>query len=232
MNDNAICLCDSLHARGQPTVGALCPRSEPFDDPFRHPSARNASLCFGDNAVARQASQLTIGFVGKGIAGRWRSPSSRRRQRDRQFCAGENTNAIVQAVGAWRSQLGRSAPPGWPLRPTLPLRQMLSRRVVDARGPVTPVRVTPAWWPLRGTSSSTSTAPLRVGCGSNGVTWEGPDLLMIWGTALRQGLRFRERNRAGRPGRGRPRAQKSRDRRDTTGFSRSAYPIFSVWGGS
>jgi hypothetical protein len=84
-----------------------------------------------------------------------RSPALRRRERECDRASGKRV-----ALSA-----GRSASPG-PLRRTPRLRQMRSRRVVDARGPVTPLPVPPRSLLLR---PATDGPPLGSGAAAQAL---------------------------------------------------------------
>ena len=103
----------------------------------------------------------------------------------RSLILGDRNVAVALAIlrgrehecdrGSGRSEAlpaGRSASPGWPLRPTLRLGQMRSRRVVDACGPVMLQAVTPPRSPLHAGQRAGERASQRVRAESRSARWE------------------------------------------------------------
>ena len=100
-------------------------------------------------------TSITVSPIVRRNADDAQSGRSPRRRRDRPFGAGENTNAIVRAARTRRSHPTEGGVRA-PSRRTARLCPMQSRRVVYARGSVTPEGVTPARWPLRSNMGSPS----------------------------------------------------------------------------
>jgi len=112
--------------------------------------------CRGDEAEALADCSPERPLARRRLAPRRRGVALGR-QRDSQLGAGDKTNAIVRAARAPRSELAEARRRR--LRRTRPDRQVRSRRVVSARGPLTPRAVRSARLLLRWTSRHATGRP-------------------------------------------------------------------------